>query len=104
MVAFGAILLIFAAFIGFIMEAYKKCIRDDKAGVWEIRGVAFLFSAFYGFVTWAIVSKDSLPEGVAYTPWLIVLFASLIYILQLPACMKVWKPMLKRYLEGKADG
>ena len=35
----GSIIL-FSAFIGFFMEVYKKGLRRDNAGVWEIRVVA----------------------------------------------------------------
>ena len=94
-------LILFASFIGFFMESYKKGLRDDKAGVWEIRVVAILMSFFYGFITWTFTDINTLPIALKFTPILILPYTVIIYILQKPACMKVWKPLLKKFIEGR---
>lgn len=101
MVTILTALILFAAFIGFFMESYKKGLRDDKAGVWEIRIAAFLMSLIYGFITWAFTDVNTLPIALKFTPILIIPYTVIIYILQKPACMKVWKPILKKFIEGR---
>ena len=96
------ILLALSGFLGLLMELYKKTLRRDKAKEWEIRGVALLLSAFLGFVLYKVTAPAFLPDGVYFTPWITVVFTILIYILQLPACMKVWKPIVKDIIERKA--
>ena len=49
----GSIIL-FSAFIGFFMEVYKKGLRRDNAGVWEIRVVAIIISLIFGLITYSI--------------------------------------------------
>ena len=97
------IFLAFAAFVGLVMEIYKKSIRKDKASVWEIRGVAFALSALFGTVAWLITDAQMLAEMLKDTPWNIIPFTVIVYLLQLPACMSVWKPILKRIAEKKAE-
>lgn len=96
------ILLAVSGFLGLVMELYKKTLRKDKAKEWEIRGVALLLSAFFGFVLYKVIDPSFLPDGVYFTPWIIVVLTVLVYILQLPACMKVWKPIVKDIIERKA--
>lgn len=96
------ILLALSGFLGLLMELYKKTLRRDKAKEWEIRGVALLLSAFLGFVLYKVTDPAFLPDGVYFTPWITVVFTILIYILQLPACMKVWKPIVKDIIERKS--
>jgi hypothetical protein len=100
----SAILLAFAAFLGLAMELYKKTLRKDKAGELEIKGVALSCSAVLGFVTFRIVAGTGLDGGLNPNGYLIVLYTIAIYLLQLPACMAFWKPLLKRFMERKADG
>ena len=97
------IFLAFAAFIGLLMEIYKKNIRKDKASVWEIRGVALAISALFGTVAWLITDAHLVAEPLKDTPWNIIPFTVIVYLLQLPACMAVWKPLLKRIAEKKAE-
>lgn len=94
-----SMLLLFAAFTGFLMETYKKGVRKDKAGVWEIRLVAAFWSFLYGLLTWACTDASVLDGVAVNTPWLIVPYTVAVYLLQKPACMKVWKPLLKKWME-----
>lgn len=100
MLTYILILLAFAAFIGLLMEAYKKVIRKDKAQVWEIRTVAFVLSGVLAVLTWRITDVTSLSPYLTGTPWMIITYTIVIYLLQLPACMHVWKPLLKKWLKG----
>lgn len=97
----SSIVLAFAAFLGLAMELYKKTIRKDRAKELEIRAVAFCASAALGYVTFSIVVGSSLDGGLNETPFLIVLYTVVIYLLQLPACMAVWKPLVRQFLEKK---
>ncbi len=97
------ILLAFSVFVGLLMEIYKKKIRKDKAGSFEISMVSWAFSVFFGIVTYLITDGDALPEELVYTPLLILLYSVLIHLFQLPECQAVWKPLLKKWLERKAD-
>lgn len=62
MIVLVLIFLAFAAFVGLVMEIYKKSIRKDKASVWEIRGVAFALSDIFGTVAWLITDAHMLAE------------------------------------------
>jgi len=99
----GAILLAFAAFLGLVMELYKKSLRHDKANENEIKLVAFACSATLGFVTYQVAPVATPAGDLNSTPYLVVLYTVTIYLLQLPACMAFWKPLLKRFMEKKAD-
>lgn len=103
MIVLVLIFLAFAAFVGLLMEIYKMSIRKDKASVWEIRGVAFALSAIFGAVAWLITDAHLLAQMLKDTPWNIIPFTVIVYLLQLPACMSVWKPILKRIAEKKAE-
>ena len=96
------ILLAVSGFLGLVMELYKKTIRKDKANEGEVRLVAMALSVGLGFVLYKVTDPAFLPDGVYFTPWITVVFTILIYILQLPACMKVWKPIVKDIIERKA--
>ncbi len=97
------VLLAFSVFVGLLSELYKKVIRKDMASEWEIKMVAFAFSVIFGCVSFFVLGEKALPEGVVYTPLVIVLFSVLIYLFQLPSCQAVWKPIVKRMLEKKAN-
>ena len=97
------ILLAFSVFTGLVMEFYKKRIRKDKADSSEISMVSWAFSVLFGIVTFLITSRNALPDELVYTPLLILLYSVLIHLFQLPACQAIWKPVLKRWLERKAD-
>lgn len=90
-------LILFASFIGFFMESYKKGLRDDKAGVWEIRVVATFMSLIFGLITYSITPS----LAIKYSFVLIAFYTVLIYILQLPVCMKVSKPLIKKFIERR---
>ena len=98
----SAMLLAFAGFLGLVMELYKKTIRKDLARELEIRVVALCGSLAFGYATFRLVRGTALAEGINDTHFAIVLFAIVIYLLQLPACMAVWKPLVKRFMERKA--
>jgi hypothetical protein len=99
----GAILLAFAAFLGLVMELYKKSLRRDKASENEIKLVALACSATLGFVTYQVAPASTPVGDLKATPYLVVLYTVAIYLLQLPACMAVWKPLVKKFMERKAD-
>jgi Ca2+/Na+ antiporter len=99
----SAILLAFAAFLGLVMELYKKSLRRDRASENEIKLVALACSALLGYVTFRIVAGAGMDGGLNPTPYLVVLYTIVIYLLQLPACMAFWKPLVKKFMERKAD-
>lgn len=98
------ILLAFAAFLGLAMELYKKTLRKDRAGELEIKGVALCCSALLGFVTYQVASATTIAGELNRTPYLVALYTIAIYLLQLPACMAIWKPLVRRFMERKIDG
>lgn len=95
------IIFIFAFTVGLMMELYKKKMRKDKAGDWENKIIALGLSAIFGYVFFKISAFYELSAMVKDTPWLIIPSALLIYILQLPACMAFWKPLLKKWMKRK---
>ena len=97
------ILLAFSVFVGLVMEFYKKKVRKDKADSFEITMVAWAFSVLFGIVTFMITSAIALPDELKYSPLLILLYAVLIHLFQLPACQAIWKPVLKKWIERKTD-
>ena len=99
----GAILLAFAAFLGLVMELYKKNIRRDRAGEHEIKLAALASSAALAYVTYRVVPASTPTGDLNSTPYLVVLYTVAIYLLQLPACMAFWKPLVKKIIERKAD-
>ncbi len=99
----SAILLAFAAFLGLAMELYKKRLRDDRAGETEIKLVALACSAALAFVTYKIAPSSTPVGDLNSTPYLVVLYTVSIYLLQLPACMAIWKPLVRKFMERKAD-
>ena len=99
MIKFGLVLIAFAAFIGLLMETYKKVVRNDHAALWEIRLVALILSAAFGYVAFEIDTFQ-----VASSPYLILAYTIIIYLLQLPACQKIWKPLIKKMMEKNLYG
>ena len=97
------ILLAFSVFTGLVMEFYKKRIRQDKADSSEISMVSWAFSVLLGIVTFLITGSNALPDELVYTPLLILLYSVLIHLFQLPACQAIWKPVLRKWIERKAD-
>ena len=94
-------ILVYSGFIGLVMEIYKKIIRKNIAKILEIRILAFLLSALFSFFVYKIVPINIVFEGINNTPYIIIFYTVLIYLLQLPSCMKIWKPMLKDIIERK---
>lgn len=94
---------VFAAFIGLVMEVYKKKIRKDRAGDWENIIIAFLLSGVFGFISYRIAEATGFITTYGGTPFLIIPFTILIYILQRPVCLSFWKPLLKKWMEKKLD-
>jgi hypothetical protein len=99
----SAILLAFAAFLGLVMELYKKSLRRDRAGENETRLVALACSAALAFVTYRVAPASTPVGDLNNTPYLVVLYTVAIYLLQLPACMAFWKPLVRRFMGRKAD-
>ena len=61
--------------------------------------MAAFWSFLYGLLTWACTDASVLDGVAATTPWPIVPYTVAVYLLQKPACMKVWKPLLKKWME-----
>ena len=99
----SSILLTFAAFLGLAMELYKKSLRSDRASETEIKLVALACSAFLAFVTYKVAPASTPVGDLNSTPYLVVLYTVAIYLLQLPACMAIWKPLVRKIMERKAD-
>ena len=99
----SAILLAFAAFLGLVMELYKKSLRRDRAGETEIKLVVLACSAALAFVTYKVAPSSTPVGDLNSTPYLVVLYTVSIYLLQLPACMAIWKPLVRKFMERKAD-
>ena len=99
----SVILLAFAAFLGLAMELYKKSLRRDRAKETEVRLVAIACSALLAFVTYRVAPATTPAGELNSTPYLVVLYTVAIYLLQLPACMAFWKPLLKRFIQRKTD-
>ena len=99
----SAILLAFSAFLGLVMELYKKSLRRDRANENEIKLIALACSALLGYVTFRIVVGTGVDGGLNNTPYLVVLYTVAIYLLQLPACMAFWKPLVKKFIQRKVD-
>ena len=99
----SAILLTFAAFLGLVMELYKKSVRRDRASENEIKLVALACSAALEYVTYQVVPAATPTGELNSTPYLVVLYTIAIYLLQLPACMAFWKPLVKKFMESKVD-
>lgn len=95
------IILVYAGFIGLLMELYKKVIRKNKSGVLEIRSLALVLSIMFSIFVYKIISISDIFEDINNTPYIIILYTALIYLLQLPSCMKIWKPLLKDIIERK---
>lgn len=85
------------------MELYKKGFRRDKAGEHEIKLVALACSAALAFVTYRVAPASTPVGDLNSTPYLVVLYTVSIYLLQLPACMAIWKPLVRKFMERKAD-
>ena len=95
--------------IGTLMEWYKKKVRKDQAGVWEIRGIAFVLSfgvaALFSFTGIAFPVFERLFASMA--PALakvfdIILYGAVIFGLQLQSDMKLIKGIL-RLVASKVD-
>lgn len=95
------ILFVFAFFIGLVMELYKKKIRKDRAGDWENMVVAFMLSCIFGFLFYRIALTSSFMDAYKSSPFLVIPSVILVYILQRPACMSFWKPLLKKWMKRR---
>jgi hypothetical protein len=54
-------------------------------------------------VTFFIVDSSAVPDEIVFSPVLILLFAILIELFQLPACQAIWKPLVKKWLGVKTN-
>lgn len=88
--------------IGTLMEWYKKKIRGDRAGVWEIRGIACVLSfgvavllnlAGIAYPVFATLFKSMGPTLAKVLN--IVLYGVVIFVLQLQSDMKLIKGILR---------
>lgn len=95
------IILVYSGFIGLVIELYKKVIRKNKARVLEIRTLALVFSVIFSVFIYKIIPINNVFEEINNTPYIIAFYTASIYLLQLPSCMKIWKPLLKDLIERK---
>ena len=88
--------------IGTLMEWYKKNVRKDQAGVWEIRGIALVASLAVGalltftgiaYPVFATLFKSMSPVLAKILNT--VLYGVVIFVLQLQSDMKLIKSILK---------
>jgi len=94
------VVIAFSVFVGLVMEFYKRKIRKDKADTSEISMVSWSFSVLFGIVTFMVTPT---PPELTSTWLLALLYSVLIHLFQLPACQAVWKPILRKWIERKAD-
>lgn len=79
-----------------LVEFYKKVIRKDKAGVWEIRAVALVLSAAVS----ALMCLNGLAFPILDNNILnIVIYAVVIFVIQLFLDMKLIKKILANVLD-----
>lgn len=95
--------------IGTLMEWYKKKIRKDQAGIWEVRGIAFVLSfgaaALFNFtgIAYPVFATLFKNMGAGLANILnIVLYGAVIFVLQLQSDMKLVKGIIK-YAAGKVS-
>lgn len=95
--------------IGMLMEWYKKKIRKDQAGIWEIRGIAFVLSfgvaALFNFtgIAYPVFATLFKNMGAGLANILnIVLYGAVIFVLQLQSDMKLLKGIIK-FTAGKVS-
>ena len=84
--------------ISTLMEFYKKNIRKDKAGVWEIRLISGAISilAAVGFKITGLFTPIITAIFTNLTPWIdVALYAVVIFFLQLEADMKTLKAIVR---------
>jgi len=88
--------------IGTLMEWYKKKVRGDKAGVWEIRGIALVASLAVGALL--VFTGIAYPVFASLFPNMatalanvlnLVLYGAVIFVLQLQSDMKLVKSILR---------
>jgi len=84
--------------IGTLMEFYKKKIRKDQAGVWEVRIIAGVLSclAAVGFKITGLFTPVITAVFPNLTVWIdVVLYAIVIFVCQLQADMRTVKTIVK---------
>ena len=96
-----AVILLSSVFVGLVMETYKKFVRSDKASAIETRVVAFLLSIVAGFVCYEVIDLTTITTAIKDTMFVALVYGVAIYVGQYEACMKVWKPIVKRWIEEK---
>lgn len=88
------VLIVTAALIAAFMEIYKKKIRKDNAGRWEIYGVALALSV-------ATSATGYKAFGFEGTLWAIPLYAFLVFTVQFFVNMEIIKSVVKSYAKRK---
>ena len=99
---FTLTILAFSFFIGLVVELYKKALRKDRSSDTENKLVAFGLSILSAFIEYKVINANALPDGLEFSPWIMALLSVLIYVMQKPACMDLWKPILKKWLEKRS--
>lgn len=96
------ILLMCSSFIALVMELYKKSLRADKAKEGEIRTVALALSSAFSYAIYKVIDASAIDSSLYNSPFLILLYAITLYLLQLPTCMAFWKPIVKHLIQRKS--
>jgi len=100
-VSLAIILLVCSSFIALVMELYKKRVRGDKAKEGEIRTAALALCSAHAYVIYRVVDASAIDDSLYNSPFLVVLYTIALYLLQLPACMAFWKPLIKRMIKRR---
>ena len=101
LIALIGMILFLSMLVGAAMEFYKKAIRKGRAGTVEIRLIALAISAVFAVAIHMGFDLSLIAGGLTHSAWLIVLYAALVFGLQLESCMKIWKPALKNHFIRK---
>ena len=67
------------------------------------KGCGFTISAIFGTIAWLITDAYLHAEMLKDTPWNIIPFMVITYLLQLSECMSMWKPILKKIAEKMTE-
>ena len=95
--------IVFAFFIALVVEFYKKILRKDKARVVENIILALILSTGFGCISYLILPLSTVFSGVNNTPWAIVPYTIVIYLIQKPTCMNFIKPLVKNLITKKVN-
>lgn len=100
-ILYVVIVLLMVLGISFLIEAYKKFIRKDKAKKWEIRLVALILTIGIVVILNVIHIFQPVLQLLGAPLWADWIFYTIIlYILQLQADMKIAKKLFKMLIKN----